>query len=236
MINSKTFLAEAIGTFALVATICGTILSGQSGFLMSAIAGGVALMCMIYALGGISGGHFNPAVSLAATLSKRISSQELITYWAAQIVGGLLAVLLCQQLFASAALATAVSTPAFGVSTSTALIAEAVATFFLCITVLGVTSNQSTSRAANGLAIGATLILGGLLIGSLTGASLNPARSLAPAILAGDFSNILTYLAGPFIGAAIAGFLGNVLFTADSQSSSGSSSNYNSQNQSRRAA
>ncbi len=239
MINStsKKFIAEAIGTFALVAAVCGTILSGQSG-LMAALAGGLALMTMIYAVGGISGGHFNPAVSLAATISNRISSQEFVSYLAAQLVGAILAVLLCQTLFANASLATTVATPAIGVSATTIIIAEAVGTFFLALTVLGVTSAQTISRSLAGLAIGSTLVLGGLLIGSLTGAALNPARILAPAIFAGDFTNIISYLIGPFVGAAIAGLVGNVLFTADSSSSSSSSgSSYNNnQNQSRRAA
>ena len=229
------FLAEVIGTFCLVSLICGSILAGQSG-LIPAIAGGLALMTMVYCLGGISGGHFNPAVTLAATVSKRISTTDMVSYWVAQLVGAFLAIIVCQSLFASASIAAAVSAPAAGIATSTAIIAEAVATFFLAFTVLGVTSSQSTSRAANGLAIGTTLVLGGLLIGSLTGASLNPARSIAPAILSGDFSNIATYLIGPFAGAIIAGLIGNVLFTADSSSSSSSGYNSNSNQPSRRAA
>lgn len=237
MINStsKTFIAEAIGTFALVAAVCGTILSGQGG-LLPALAGGLALMTMIYAVGGISGGHFNPAVSLAATIAKRISPQQFATYFAAQLAGGILAILLCQMLFSNASLFTAVATPSFGTSSTTIITAEAVATFFLAITVLGVTSAQTISRSLAGLAIGSTIVLGGLLIGTLTGAALNPARVLAPALLSGEMANLSSYLIGTFIGAAIAGLVGNILFTADSSSSSMSNSNQYNNQSNRRAA
>ncbi len=230
--TSKIFIAEVIGTFTLVALICGSILAGGTG-LIPAVAGGLALMTMVYALGGISGGHFNPAVTLAATVSRRLNPTEMVTYWVAQLVGAFLAIVICQTLFSTSA-AAAVSTPT--VAAASAITAEAVATFFLALTVLGVTSHQSTSRSANGLAIGATLVLGGLLIGSLTGASLNPARSIAPAIMSGDFANLATYIIGPFVGAIVAGLVSNVLFTADTISSSTSSYNSNTNQQSRRAA
>ncbi len=230
--TSKIFIAEIIGTFTLVSLICGSIMAGQTG-LIPAIAGGLALMTSIYALGGISGGHFNPAVTLAATVSRRMNPTEMVTYWVAQLVGAFLAIVICQSLFTAPA-AVAVSTPS--VATATAITAEAVATFFLALTVLGVTSQQSNSRSANGLAIGATLVLGGLLIGSLTGASLNPARSIAPSIMSGDFTNLSTYIIGPFVGAIVAGLVSNVLFTASSSSNSSSGYNSNTNQQSRRAA
>ena len=232
---SKQFIAEVIGTFALVTAVCGAILTGQTGAL-PAFAGGLAIMTMIYAVGGISGGHFNPAVTLASTISGRTNTTQMVAYMVAQLVGGLLAVTLLQTI-TTASLVTAVAAPAAGVSSTSAIVAEAVGTFFLALTVLGVTSNQSISRSFSGLAIGGTIVLAGLTIGNLTGGSVNPARAIAPAVLSGEFANLATYIIGPVIGAAVAGLISNVLFTADASSSSSSSfNNSNNSQQSRRAA
>jgi glycerol uptake facilitator-like aquaporin len=141
------------------------------------------------------------------------------------------------QTITTASLVAAVAAPAAGVSGTSAIVAEAVGTFFLALTVLGVTSNQSISRSFSGLAVGGTVVLAGLTIGNLTGGSVNPARAIAPAVLSGEFANLATYIIGPAIGAAVAGLISNVLFTADASSSSSSSfNNSNNSQQSRRAA
>lgn len=238
MINStsKKFIAEVIGTFALVTGVCATILSGQTG-IAPAIASGLALMVMVYVFGTVSGAHFNPAVSLAATISKRMQPSEMVTYWIAQLVGAFLAVTFAQSLFTAASPTAIVSVASGSISSMTAITAEAVATFFLALTVLAVSSSQSTSRAANGLAIGSCLIIGGYIIGSLTGASLNPARSIAPAVLTGDFASLGTFIIGPAIGGIVAGLIGNLFFTAEgSLTGTGSGYNSNTNQQGRRAA
>lgn len=237
MTNSirNKFIAEVIGTFALVTAVSTALLSGQ-GIMTAAIASGLVLMAMVYTFTTTSGAHFNPAVTFAAAVTKRIQPTEMVTYWIAQLVGAFLAVTLAQSLYAGASLTAVVST-APTVSAVTAITAEAVATFFLCLTVLATSSSQSLSRAANGLAIGACLIIGGYIIGSLTGASLNPARSIAPAVLTGDFSSLSTFIIGPLVGGAIAGLVSNLFFTAEASSySSGSGYNSNTNQQSRRVA
>ncbi len=231
------FIAEALGTFGLVTLICGVLLSGQ-GALAAGIGGGLILMAMVYALGNISGAHFNPAVSLAAAISNRITYNQMGYYWVAQLVGAFLAISVSQFLFATSAISLAVSTPAFGVDGTTAITAEALATFFLAFTVLATTSNNSYSTAFAGAAIGSAIVLATLLAGPISGGSVNPARSLAPAIISGDMANIAIYLVGPAIGAIAAGLVTNFLYGSQNASSSSSmnSGNSNANQQNRRAA
>ena len=224
--TSQRFIAETIGTFGLATMVFGTIMAGQTG-LIPAIAGGLILMTMVYAFGSVSGAHFNPAVTIASCVAKRTSWNQAGYYIAAQLVGAFLAISVLQLLMPGA------SSVAAATATSTSAIAmEALATFFLCFTVLTV-----GSQVLGGVAIGSCIVLAGLLAGSTSGGIINPSLYLAPAVMSGELSAIATYLVGPAIGGILAGLIANYLVASGASSSGQSgSSNANTSSQQRRAA
>lgn len=210
----KKAIAEVIGTFALVFFGCGTILfmGSEVGLLGVSFAFGLAVVAMAYGLGPISGAHLNPAVSLGVMLSGRMETGEMIQYWIAQVIGGLAAAALMVM---GANVADAATTPGAGVSA--ALIYEFVATFLFVTVILGATQKGAPSSMA-GLAIGLTLVLIHLAGIKISGASVNPARSIATNIFnAGELSNIWIYLVGPLLGGALAGVLHKTGITSASE-------------------
>ncbi|TDW99086.1 aquaporin [Dinghuibacter silviterrae] len=199
-------LSEIIGTFALV--FCGTgaiVIDKQTGGAVThagvAITFGLVVMAMIYGLGEISGAHLNPAVSIAFTLAGRLPMKALWPYIASQLTGALLASLTLRLLFPSNALLGA-TMPA-----GTALqsfILEVILTFFLMLVIMGVSTGPKEQGLFAGIAIGSVVLLEAMFAGPICGASMNPARSLAPAVVSGHLEYLWVYLTAPVAGAAIA--------------------------------
>ena len=220
----KKMLAEFIGTCVLVLVGCGSAVftegvDGFLGVLGISCAFGLSLMAMIYAVGGVSGCHVNPAVSLAMLITKRISGKEFVQYVVAQILGafagsGILAALvLMSDNFGDLEMAGFGANgygeySYTGLSMIGALIVEAVLTFVFVLVILQVTSKENQASVA-GLVIGLTLIVVHIIGIPLTGTSVNPARSLAPAILTGIYDltpviQLWVFIVGPFVGAILA--------------------------------
>jgi len=220
MFNYKVFVAELIGTFALVFVGAATGIY-NAGLLAVALAHGLTLAVFAYAFGHISGTHINPAVTFGLALNGTVKWSEAVVYWVAQFVGALLAA------FTLHAIVGVVSGDAFaaaktaGVLTDKfpyyALVVEALLTFFLVNTVLH-TAVAGKAGPLAGWAIGTTLTIAILAGGPLTGASLNPARTFGPAVVAGSAANgmmYLIYFVGPLLGAALAVGVFKLLNTAE---------------------
>ena len=197
------FAAEAVGTFALVFAGTGAIVidaetGGVVGHLGVAITFGLMIMVMIYAVGHISGAHFNPAVTLAFAVGRHLPWPRVAQYWAAQLLGGVAASLLLRAMFGD--LARLGATLPTG-STARSFILEAVLTFFLMFVITAVATDTRAVGQAAAIAIGGTVGLEALFAGPISGASMNPARSLAPALVSGTWAHQWIYVAGPVIGA-----------------------------------
>jgi len=196
-------LAEMVGTFALVFVGCGAIMvneisGGGIGHLGICAAFGLVIMVMIYATGHISGAHFNPAVTLAFASIGRFSWGSVPVYMVGQLAAAILASLVLQLLFGNIASMGATST---SVAELSAFTLEVVLTFFLMFVITAVATDARAEGAMAGLAIGGTVALAAIFGGPISGASMNPARSLGPALLAGEFQFLWIYLTAPFAGA-----------------------------------
>jgi MIP family channel proteins len=202
---ARALLAEAIGTFALVFAGCGAIMvnarTGALGHVGVAISFGLVIMVMIYALGHISGAHFNPAVTFAFALSRHLPWPRVGAYWAAQLVGALTAALVLRGSLGDVAHVGATLPSG---SDRQAFLWELVLTFFLMLVIMAVATDTRAVGEAAAIAIGGTVGLDAMFGGPVTGASMNPARSLGPAIAAADFTAIWVYLTAPLVGAALA--------------------------------
>jgi aquaporin NIP len=199
-------VAEIIGTFALV--FCGTgaiIIDIETGGAVShagvAITFGLIVMAMIYGLGEISGAHLNPAVSIAFTLAGRLPAKALAPYIASQITGALLASVLLRVLFPDNSLLG--STVPAG-SPLQSFVLELILTFILMLVIMGVATGPKEQGLFAGIAIGGVILLEAMFAGPICGASMNPARSLAPAFVSGHFESLWVYLTAPIAGAALA--------------------------------
>jgi MIP family channel proteins len=201
----RSLVAEAMGTFALVFAGCGAIMVDAKthalGHVGVAISFGLVIMVMIYAVGHISGAHFNPAVTLAFATSRHFPAVRVPAYWAAQLTGALAAALVLRGSLGDVAHIGA-TLPAG--SDGQAFLWEAVLTFFLMFVITAVATDTRAVGEAAAIAIGATVGLDAMFGGPVTGASMNPARSLGPAIAAGDFTSVWVYLIAPAVGAVAA--------------------------------
>jgi aquaporin NIP len=202
----RNYVAELIGTFALV--FCGTgavIIDQQSGGAVThvgvAITFGLIVMSMIYSLGNISGAHLNPAVSIAFTLAKRFPAQRLPGYIISQLAGASLASLVLKLLFPANELLGA-TMPA-GTELQS-FILELILTFFLMLVVINVAEGSKEQGLFAGLAVGSVVGLEAVFAGPICGASMNPARSFAPAVVSGHPEHLWLYIAAPVIGATLA--------------------------------
>lgn len=207
MYSELTKLAyEFIGTFFLMLTVGMTVLDPHSAGLWAPLAIGSVLAVMVYAGGHISGGHYNPAVSLAVFLRKKISSVELVKYWGAQLVAAVVAAYVVIYLKGEH-----VAAP-LQPEHLKALIAEFLFTFALCFVVLNVATAKATSgNSYFGWAIGFTVLVGAYAVGSISGAAFNPAVALGISILElSQWSNIWIYIVGNLLGAAAAAAVFNV--------------------------
>jgi aquaporin Z len=198
--------AEAFGTFALVFVAVGSdamavVSGGAVSVAARAIAPGLMVAALIYAIGDASGAHFNPVVSLAFALKRLFPARWLLLYWAAQIAGAVAAALTVRWLFGDAVRA-GVSTP--HVADGTAVVLEVILTWLLVTVILGTADRYRIIGPDAALAVGATIALCGLIALPIDGASMNPARSLAPALVTGDFGNVWVYIVGPAVGAGLA--------------------------------
>jgi len=201
----KKYLAEFIGTFALVFCGTGAIIvneqsNGSLGLIGIAFTFGIIISAMIYVFGNISGSHINPSVTIALLIGKLTSKRDAVFYISAQILGAILASRFLKFTFPqNLTLGTTIPSGALQQS----FIIEFVLTFFLMLTILGVTSKKEFSNIA-GLIIG--LVVTGIILfaGPISGGSFNPARSLAPAIVSGNFSALWIYITAPTLGAIVA--------------------------------
>jgi len=213
--NTRQPLAEFVGTFTLVFIGAGTgALAGTTngvGTIGVALAHGIALLVIVYAWGSISGAHVNPAVTLGVALTGHITWPKALSYWGAQFLGGIVAAYLLLYLLGSESnLGVTLGTLTDGGSTPDdplkAVVVEAVLTFFLLIAVFASGIGGRSGNAA-GVAIGLVLTMDILMGGMLTGASMNPARSLGPALATGNYGNLWVYFVGPMIGGAAGALL-----------------------------
>lgn len=216
---SRRLAAELFGTFALVFVAAGadamaSVSGGQVSPAARAVAPALMVAALIYAIGDSSGAHFNPAVTLAFALKRLVPPRWLLPYWIAQLLGAVLAAGLLSLLFGDAA-REGVSRP--HVAGATALALEVVLTWLLVVVILGTADRYRVVGPDAALAVGATIALCGLIALPIEGASMNPARSLGPALVAGDLSNLPIYVLGPIGGAALGALLTTFLHgtTAD---------------------
>ena len=199
----KKYLSELIGTFALV--FCGTgaiiindVTGGQIGNIGIAITFGLIVMAMIYAFGDISGAHLNPAVTIAFYFSGRFSGKEVLPYMLSQLAGALMASLVLKVMFpASLTLGTTIPVGDPWVS----FWLEIILAFILMLVIIQVTTSRDANKGFAGLIIGGVILLEAAFAGPVSGASMNPFRSLAPALMSGQTQFIWIYLAAPVLGA-----------------------------------
>ncbi len=209
----RPLIAEAIGTFALTFVGVAAISNG-AGLVGIAFAHGLAIAVMISALGAISGGHFNPAVTFGLMLAGKIDLRRSAEYWGAQLMGAVVAALAIKaSLPAAAVVAAGFGTPAVaeGVCLGGALLVEAILTFFLVTVVYG-TAVDSRAPKVGGLFIGLAVTLDILAGGPLTGAAMNPARAFGPALIGSVWANHWVYWVGPLVGGGAAGWIYRNLF------------------------
>ena len=203
----RALAAEGIGTFALVFAGCGAIVvdakTGSLGHLGVALSFGLVIMVMIYALGHISGAHFNPAVTFAFALTRHFPWTRTASYWGAQVAGALLAAALLRGSLGDHARVGATLPRG---SQGQAFLWELVLTFFLMFVIMAVATDSRAVGEAAAIAIGGTVGLDALFGGPISGASMNPARSFGPAVVSGDLHALWLYILAPATGAALAGF------------------------------
>ncbi len=212
----KALVAEAIGTFALifigVLAIQASGVAGASGISNLASVGlahGLAIGVMVAALGAISGGHFNPAVTFGFLVTGRMPLARGLSYWAAQLVGASLAGFLLVGILGATVVAGGTPDLASNnsIGTGAAIALEAVGTFFLVLVVFGTAVDERAPRNVYPLAIGLTIAIDIMAFGPLTGCAVNPARWFGPALASGHWNNGLVYWVGPLIGGALAALL-----------------------------
>ena len=204
--KNNRYIAEAIGTFALVFAGCGAIVVNESfggtlGHLGVSTVFGLVVMAMIYSVGNISGAHLNPAVTLGFVFAGRLELRNAPGYIGSQIIGALVAAASLRFLFPESATLGA-TLP--GVDLLRAFIVEVLLSFVLMFVILNVSTGHMEKGIMAGVAVGGTIALEALIGGPLTGASMNPARSLAPALLSGNLSSIWLYLTAPVVGTWLA--------------------------------
>ncbi|MDP2654161.1 MAG: MIP family channel protein [Candidatus Omnitrophota bacterium] len=209
--NVRALVAECIGTFTLIfigvgAIVADHITGGQSGLTGIALAHGLAIAVMVSATAAVSGGHLNPAVTIGLFFAKKIDALNTIGYVISQCLGAIAAAFLIKLCVPTAALnAVNMGTPALGegISVGMGLLTEIILTFFLIFVVYG-TAVDKRAPKVGGLFIGLTVGLGVLMGGPISGAAMNPARHLGPALLGGGLDNIWLYWLGPVIGGILA--------------------------------
>ena len=214
----KKYIAECIGTAVLTLLGCGTAVfvgcGEPAGVFATAAAFGLSVIAMAYCIGGISGCHINPAITLGVALSGRMSWKDACGYWVGQFIGGILGAailyLICSVSGADGAMGNPEGLGTNGVANAGgplgACIVEVIATFIFVLVVLGATDSKKGAGNLAGLAIGLTLILIHLVCINLTGTSVNPARSFGPALFVGGdaLKDVWVFIVAPLVGGALA--------------------------------
>ena len=202
----KRYISEFIGTFAMI--FCGTgamtineVTGGDVTHVGIAMTWGLIVMAMIYAFGETSGAHFNHAVSIAFAHAKKFSWREVPKYIIAQILGAFSASLILWFLFPSSEILGA-TIPT--VDVWRAFVLEFLLTFFLMVVIINVSTGSKEIGAVAGIAIGAVVLLEAMFAGPITNASMNPARSIAPAFVSGNLQHLWMYIIAPILGALLA--------------------------------
>jgi aquaporin NIP len=204
----KKYIAECIGTFALV--FCGTgaiIINQETNGAIShagiAATFGLIVMCMIYTFGEISGAHFNPAVTIGFTLAGKFDKREIAPYIGSQMAGAFLATLLLKFLFP---LNQHLGATLPAGSPQQSFILETILTYLLMLVILNVSQGSKETGLFAGIAIGGTVLLEAMFAGPICGASMNPARSLSPAVISGNMADLWVYILAPVTGGVLAVF------------------------------
>lgn len=221
----QKFFAEFVGTFALIFFGAGSICAdqllkstnqGSLGLLGIAVAHGLAIGILVSAVGHISGGHLNPAVTIGFWVTRRISTFGALLYWVSQLAGAVAAAYLLRAVIPEDTWrAVALGTPdlAKDFSRTTGMIVEGIMTFFLVYVVFGTAADeQGAFGKIAGFAIGLTVTMDILMGGPLTGAAMNPARAFGPALAAQHWVNHGVYWVGPLLGGVVAGWLYDTLY------------------------
>ena len=198
--------AEGLGAFALVFAGCGAIVTdtvhaGVLGAVGVSLVFGLVVMAMVYATGHLSGAHLNPAVTLAFTLTRHFPRREALAYIAAQLLGAIAAATLLLAVWPSQPADLGATLPSVG--TGSALLYEALLTAFLMFTIMAVATDTRAVGAGAAIAIGGAVGLDALFGGPITGASMNPARSIGPALASGELHDLWIYIVAPLAGAAL---------------------------------
>ena len=212
---AKSLVAETIGALTLIFLGAGSVIAdqftgGKVGFVGIALAHGLAIATMVAAAGHVSGGHFNPAVTLGFVVTGRMPVSRGAAYVVAQLAGGVVGAWLLTLGFPPAAReAVGLGTPALapGVTVTAGIIIEAVLTFFLVYVIFGTAVDARGQRATAALAIGFVITMDILAAGPLTGGAMNPARAFGPALVAGRWADHFVYWIGPAVGAAAAAWV-----------------------------
>ncbi|HUB36235.1 MAG TPA: aquaporin [Solirubrobacteraceae bacterium] len=201
--------AEALGAFALVFAGCGAIVTdtfahGALGPVGVSLVFGLVILAGIAALGHVSGAHFNPCVTFSFFLTRHLAGRDALAYLAGQLIGATLAALLLWAIWPTQPADLGATVPS--IATGRAVIVEGVMSALLMLVILSVATDTRAVGAPAALAIGATIALDALFGGPLTGASMNPARSFAPALVSDQWHDFWVYLVGPLVGAPIGAF------------------------------
>ena len=204
----KQYLAEAIGTFSMIFCGCGAmtineITNGSISHVGVAITWGLIVMVMIYAFGEISGAHFNPAVTVSFAYAKKFPWKKVPKYLLAQTIGAFIAIFILWFLFPDNNTLGA-TFPAEGFEPFKAFILELILTFFLMVVIINVSTGSKEVGTMAAIAVGSVILLEAMFAGPMTKASMNPIRSIAPAIVTGNLQHLWPYVTAPFIGALLA--------------------------------
>ena len=201
----KNYIAETIRTFSMIFCGCGAmVINDFTGGTIThpgvAITWGLIVMAMIYAFGDISGAHFNPAVTIGFAVAKKFSWQEVPKYIVSQFIGAIAASLLLLYLFPESDLGATLPT----IEPLKVFIIELLLSFFLMVVIFNVSTGSKEIGPIAGIAVGSVILLEAMFAGPLTKASMNPIRSLAPALASGNFTHLWVYLTAPFVGMFLA--------------------------------
>ncbi|WP_370003573.1 MIP/aquaporin family protein, partial [Winogradskyella sp.] len=207
---SKKLWSEFIGTFAMVFCGCGAmtvneITGGSITHVGVAITWGLIVMAMIYAFGEISGAHFNPAVTIGFAVAKKFEWKNVPKYILFQVVGAFMAIAILWVLFPESN-SFGHTYPAEGFEPYKAFILELLLTFFLMVVIINVSTGSKEIGTMAAIAVGGVILLEAMFAGPMTKASMNPARSLAPAIISGNMQSVWLYLTAPIVGSFLAVF------------------------------
>ncbi|MDB4949064.1 MAG: family channel protein [Gemmatimonadetes bacterium] len=212
---ARPMVAEAIGTFTLcfigiLAITVGRLTDAPAGTVSLAsiaLAHGLAIAVMVAALGAVSGGHFNPAVTFGFVVTGRMTPLRGLLYWVAQLVGAFVAGAILVGIFGAKTVADGTPALTEGLPMGPAILLEAVVTFFLVLVVFGTAVDERAPKSVYPFAIGLTVALDIMAVGPLTGGAMNPARAFGPALASGAWANQLVYWIGPLLGGAAAALL-----------------------------